>query len=713
MLIMLTSCTTDPDRRALGYVHSGEQYFKAGKFQEAAIEFRNAVQIAPRSAEAHYQLARAYRSLKNSDGALRELTEATTLNPADSHAQLDFADLLIGRGQVENARSAAEKVLQADPNNARAHAVLGEAYGLTHHVPYAIQEFQKAIDLDPAKVEYYTALAVVHLAVGQPSAAETVNRKAVDANPKSFQAHLSLGQFYLLQGKLGAAEAELRNASYLDARAVPPRLLLARICTLTGRRTDAEKILEELKKIAPDDPQAYQALGLFYASIGNKEAALTEFRSLTSSKPKDASVKLHLLEVLIDLKRIQEADAISREILHSNAGNPQALLLSGRILLAQGKYTDAVSAFQQNLNAAPKSAGGYYFLGIAQQALGSLDLAKSSFARAHELDPGMTEATVALANLDVKGGDQDEAIRLSDSALKRSPDSASAYVVRARAVLAKGNVRQGEALLHDALKRDPSSRSALAALLKLYMSQSRTAEAMRRITELVQRDPNNAGLHFLLAVGYFSLKDLVKSEASIRRAIALDANTTDAYTLLANIDFANGATEQAKRDLQTGIDMQPSNSANYIALGAQYEREGKWDEAKRLFERAHAIAPNAPLVAAELAYLYIDHGGDVNVALSLAETAKLNAPDSPAAADVLGWAYVKLGSPGPAVPQLEEAVQKYPKNVMYRYHLGMAYVATRRFDAARMSLETALKQDLASPFVPRLRAELQRLSTMR
>ena len=90
--------------------------------------------------------------------------------------------------------------------------------------------------------------------------------------------------------------------------------------------------------------------------------------------------------------------------------------------------------------------------------------------------------------------------------------------------------------------------------------------------------------------------------------------------------------------------------------------------------------------------LYLEHGGDVNVAVSLAQSAREKAPNSPITADVLGWAYYKLGSVDLAINEFKECTQKVPANPVYRYHLGMAYMTARRFDLATQSLRAALKQ---------------------
>ena len=100
---------------------------------------------------------------------------------------------------------------------------------------------------------------------------------------------MALGQFYFSVGKMAEAEAALRAAIELDPHAVLPRLSLAPVYLATERAAEAEKVCSELKTIAPDNPQAYQALGLLYIFTGQKEKAVAEFRAISQSKPKDSN----------------------------------------------------------------------------------------------------------------------------------------------------------------------------------------------------------------------------------------------------------------------------------------------------------------------------------------------------------------------------------------------------------------------------------------
>jgi tetratricopeptide (TPR) repeat protein len=387
-------------------------------------------------------------------------------------------------------------------------------------------------------------------------------------------------------------------------------------------------------------------------------------------------------------------------------------LFDGRILIADGKNEQALTELEKGLKGEPKSAAGHYFFGVAQNALGFTSQARSSWTRALELQPQMTDAQLALADLEANSGNYDAARRLAGATLKANPNVLSAQLIRARALLGKGDTKEGDALLEAELDRNPTYLPALTTLVNLRVKESRSPEVLRRLSKLVEQYPQNAGLHFLLATVHFSQNDLGKAEASAKQAIMQDRQRSGGYyTLLADIHSAQGAVEKAKADLQTAIDRNPRMIANYLALDTLYEKEGNWEQARKVCERAHEVDPDSPLVANNLAYLYLEHGGDVNVAVSLAQMVRQKMPNSPNAADTLGWAYYKIGSPQSAVVQLKECAEKDPKNPMYQYHLGMAYMAARQFSLAEQFLQKALRDDPNFPDAASARAALDRLLT--
>ena len=95
--------------------------------------------------------------------------------------------------------------------------------------------------------------------------------------------------------------------------------------------------------------------------------------------------------------------------------------------------------------------------------------------------------------------------------------------------------------------------------------------------------------------------------------------------------------------------------------------------------------------ANNLAWIYSEHGGDQNKALSLAQTAKEVAPDDPRVSDTLGWILYKRGVHQRALALLRESAGKLPDNPQVQYHLGMAYSQVGDQANARKALEFAVK----------------------
>jgi tetratricopeptide (TPR) repeat protein len=127
-----------------------------------------------------------------------------------------------------------------------------------------------------------------------------------------------------------------------------------------------------------------------------------------------------------------------------------------------------------------------------------------------------------------------------------------------------------------------------------------------------------------------------------------------------------------------------------MLLGVLEETRGNWQKGQELYERALQVAPDYPQAANNLANSMLDHGGDVDVAFGLAQTARRGMPNSAAAADTLAWAYYQKSAYSTAIELLNEALAKSPNNSTYHYHIGMAYEKNKDQRRAIEHLQRAL-----------------------
>jgi Flp pilus assembly protein TadD len=96
------------------------------------------------------------------------------------------------------------------------------------------------------------------------------------------------------------------------------------------------------------------------------------------------------------------------------------------------------------------------------------------------------------------------------------------------------------------------------------------------------------------------------------------------------------------------------------------------------------------VAANNLAWMLAETGGNLDVALQLAQTATRGLPEHPAVQDTLGWIYYKKGLAALAVSPFQKSVEKDPKNPVYHFHLGLALAGTGDSPNARLALRQAL-----------------------
>jgi len=190
---------------------------------------------------------------------------------------------------------------------------------------------------------------------------------------------------------------------------------------------------------------------------------------------------------------------------------------------------------------------------------------------------------------------------------------------------------------------------------------------------------------------------LVDAQASLSRSTEIDPQNIEALVLLGQVWGALGKPKDAISVYQQALALAPNNSQLYIALGSTYEAQGDWQQAESTYQKSLAIQPDNAMAANNLAFLLLEHNGDVNVALTMARTARHGLPNLSNSADTLGWAYFQNGAYALAMPLIDQAAKQMPTNATYRYHPGMAYWKLNDTERARKELEKSIKLNLDAP----------------
>lgn len=142
-----------------------------------------------------------------------------------------------------------------EPDMARGHALLAQAYRLKGDLPAARLEYESAVAASGADGVVLNNLAQVQRAMGMRAEAEEGFRRAIRAEPRLSYPHKNLAWLLLEREAVDEALEELRLAASLDPEDPEPPGALAELLAGMGDETEAAAAYTKARRLDPDDPR--------------------------------------------------------------------------------------------------------------------------------------------------------------------------------------------------------------------------------------------------------------------------------------------------------------------------------------------------------------------------------------------------------------------------------------------------------------------------
>jgi tetratricopeptide (TPR) repeat protein len=739
VLSAMSGCITTKQ----GYVSKGNKQYDAGKYEDAALNYRKATQRDPKYGEAYYHLGLASIKLNRAPDAYNSLLRAVELLPSDVAAKEKFAEVCLAIYLADSSRpnslyrqltKTSDDILASKPNSYEGLVVRGYLAASDRKPAQAIDYFHKALQINNSDPGVTTELVRLLMDSGQTQESLKTATSVIGRNKDYGAIYDLLYTYYSSNGQEAEAEGILKSKVANNPKQGDFAIQLARHYYRNHKNPEMTATLQHLLDDRSNFPQARLWVGDFYLGARNYEDALKNYQEgASASKDANDRATYQKREVvtLRALGKKTEAFALAGRITHDNPKDKEALHLHADLALEIGKSggaSDAIREFEALASENPHDPSMQVQLGRAYKLKGDWSSARSHFQAALNMRNDLLEPRLELAELDLIQLEFAQAGELIDQVLKNQPANARARLLHARTLTATGKWKDSRAELTRLLKDNPQFVDAELELGVLGILEHHYPEAIETLSKFRETDPRAcAGL----ATAYLGQGQPRKSEEVIDAAlkkwpdsqllveqsaaieaqignydraisqlrVALERDPKSSHTMreLGDLYEAKGDHATAITFYQQAWDSQPTDVGLALTLADALARAGRSDDAKKHYEGLLKVHPDNPAALNNLAFLLADSGGDLDEALNLAQRALGKVPNQPAFSDTVGYIYLKKGRTDLAMQTFGSLVRKNPELAAFHYHLGLAMFQKGDKAGARKELQSALKMSTLTP----------------
>jgi putative PEP-CTERM system TPR-repeat lipoprotein len=660
-------------------------------------------------------------------GALGLVLVLAACGRLDPQAEVEQTKAALDKGDLRTAAIHLSNVLQAEPDDVEGWILRGRLALAAGDPDSARTAYERAETLgaEPAAIGLPLADALVRL--GQSDRA----LERLDGLPESLRNEefwVLRGEALIGAGKLDEALAALRRSAETGG-AESGRALIAEaeIARLRGQTKTAEDLLTRAVGASPDDPSVLTARGTFYLRTQRLEDAARDFQAAADryakglASPQEVTVLASLVQVELTLNELDAAADAATRLTKRAPGTPAANYAAGLIAYRGGRFDQAANQAQRAVTAVPDNPRFLTLLGAAHLAMGHLGQAEQHFMDVLSRSPNDASAIQFLAETRLRQQRPEAAL----DALRRVTEEGSSPQIdslQAAALLQNGDAAQASALLERAVARAPGDPALRLQLAQTYLAAGRedkATELLRGISggdaeltanlmllfahvrsgdleagraqaeELLARFPNEARAHAAVGVFYQLTGDRAKAQSAIEEAVRLDGRFVPGRLILAGLLAAAGRREEAERELQQVLALDPANTAALASLAQLNLGRGDRAGAADLLTRALSTSDTAPLHLA-LARVRLQQN-DINAAEEQIEAARTLSPESPEVAAARGLLALAKGRPGDGVRFLRIAQTALPERPDIALALGEALAANGDLAGARETLRHAVE----------------------
>jgi len=561
------------------------------------------------------------------------------------------------------------------------HALRGEIALEAEQLEDAATHFLEAARLvdDPSLAERATRIA--YEAGLQPLGLDAASRW-LEIDPEDVRAHWFAGIFETRAARVDAAVDHFGEFVAAGENRGGPSTALGLVVEALAAEPDAQTgvaVISALIERFPGTAEGHFGLARVAMRAGDFPLALENARAAAELRPEWRDAQLLYARTLLVAGQTDESLALVRELAESS-DDLEVDLQYAELLLSAGRMDEAherLTAILDENPGLPEATRALAFLAMAQD---DLDEANRLFEELRYQERYRDEAFYYLGRI----AETRERPLQATRAYARVTDGSHAVEAQLRtaSILMQSMNDPNGALRHleEFGEANPRFRSdMLVARAQILVQMDRASEAMQLFEDALESTPDDEALHDARAQLYIVLSD--------------DAS-------------ANGDYDEAERLLEEGLSVYPEHVSLRYSFALLLQEQGEMTRSVRVLEALVEDHPDNPVLLNALGYLLTDQFERHDEARGYIQKALAMEPDNAAIIDSMGWVLFKLGEYEAAFDYLDRAYRLEPDPEIAAHLVDVHWALGEREEALAL-LETALERDPDSRHLNEVQRRLQ------
>jgi tetratricopeptide (TPR) repeat protein len=593
LTLVLSACGGAQARRA-AHMERGQEYFAAGNYEKARVEFRNALQITPDDTEARFMSGRVAEKLGDLRGAAGMYQATIDKDGGHVQARANLGRMFVFAGATAKALETIEPVMAKHPDDPDLLTVRGAARIQQNDKAGALADAEHAVKVAPDNESAVALLASLYRQSGEVDRAIELITKAVERKPDALELREVLANLYLPTQPDLAIE-QIRKVIAAKPQQLAYRVQLALLYTREKKTDEAEKVLREAIDALPKNNDAKLAYVEYVTRQGSPQRGEEALKQFIARDPKNYDLQLGLGAIQQRANATQAAVATYQQVITGDADGPAGLTARNRIAaieVSRGNFDAALQLVEAILKKNPRDNDALVLRGNIALERNDPAAAIADLRAVLRDQPGAVVVLRTLARAHIANGEPalaEEAIR---SAMDAAPADTGVRVELAQLLLQTNRGPQAIALLEETVRSSPANIPAREALVRAYIAAKDFDAARRGAEDLKVAAPKLATGSYLAGIVAQAQNRADDAATEYTHALELQPDAVDALAALTRLDVARNQSGRALARIQSLVDAQPSNAVVRNMLGEMQMAAKSYDAATTTLTAATKAAPS-------------------------------------------------------------------------------------------------------------------------